>query len=186
MKALRLAFVLILMFSGFSIYAQLGARNSNDEIPGAKAPIGTFDSRAVAVAYTRSETFMQYIKELKIEHQKAKAEGNEERAKELETLGSSLQDKAHKQGFSTWPVDDILEKIRDEIPGIAHEAGVDIIVSKWDIVYQQPDIEFVDVTDLLVALFNPDENTQTIIEQMKEIEPLTLEELEEEMKQAPE
>ncbi len=184
MKALRSAFALILIFSGFGICAQLEAQDPNVKAPGAQARVGTFDSRAIAVVYARSDHFMQYIQELKLEHQKAKTEGNEERAKELESLGQALQDKAHKQGFSTWPIDDILEKIKDEIPGIAQKAGVDIIVSKWDIVYQRPGFEFVDVTDLLVAPFDPDENTRAIIKEMKEIEPMSLEELEKELKHA--
>lgn len=85
----------------------------------------------------------------------------------------------HKQGFSTWPVDDILERIKDQIPEIAKQAGVDIIVSKWDIVYQLPGVEFIDVTDLLVMPFAPDASTLDLIKSLREIEPVSLEELEE-------
>ncbi|MDD3142946.1 MAG: hypothetical protein PHG32_01995 [Candidatus Cloacimonetes bacterium] len=97
----------------------------------------------------------------------------------METLGPALQQLMHKQGFSTWPVDDILERIKDQIPEIAKQAGVDIIVCKWDIVYQLPGVEFIDVTDLLVMPFAPDASTLDLIKSLREIEPVSLEELEE-------
>ena len=140
--------------------------------------VGTFDSRAIAIAYARSGEFGQYISSLKEKHKKAKEEGDEKLAEELEALGVSTQQVMHQQGFSIASVADILEKVKAELPKIAEDAGVDIIVSKWEVVYRNPSIEIVDVTSHLVKLFNPDERTlKMIIEDLAKQAPLPLIEL---------
>ena len=123
--------------------------------PGSKLRVGTFDSRTVAGAYYGSEEFDRHLKDLSAEHERAKAAGDEKRVKELEVEGPASQELAHKQFFGTGSVDNILEKIKAKIPRIAKQAGVDVIVSKYDVVYQQSGVEFVDVTDYLVKLFPP-------------------------------
>jgi hypothetical protein len=97
----------------------------------------------------------------------------------LSTEGESSQHLAHKQGFGTWPVTDLLERIKDDIPGIAESAGVDVIISKWDIVHSGADVEFQDVTLLMVAPFDPDDDTLKLIkEELPKVDPVPLEELE--------
>jgi len=140
--------------------------------------VGTFDSRVIAVAYYNTEEHTSYVEGQKAEHAKAEESGDKERAKELEAIGESSQKLAHKQAFSTWPVDNILEKIKGKMPEIAKQAGVDLIVSKWDIVYQRSGFEIVDVTDVMVNLFNLDEQFLHGLEQLKKMEPIPLEELE--------
>ena len=97
---------------------------------------------------------------------------------ELDAEGPALQELLHKQGFSTWPVDNILERIKGKIPEIASQADVEVIVSKWNIVYQRSGVEFVDVTDHMVKPFDPDENTLKIIKDIQGQDPVPLEELE--------
>jgi hypothetical protein len=179
MKTTKLSIVIFLIFAGLFATSSIYAKDTEKETSSPKFAVGTFDSRAVAIAYARSETFMNYIMGLHAELKKAKEEGNEKRIKELETEGPALQELIHKQGFSTWPVDNILEQVKDKIPDIAKEAKVDVIVSKWNIVYQQEGIEFVDVTDLMVKLFNPDEATLDIVKEIKKQAPVSLKELEE-------
>ena len=139
--------------------------------------VGTFDSRIIAVAYYNTEAHKSYVEGLKAEHAEAEASGDKERAKELETIGEASQELAHKQAFSTWPVDNILEIIEGKIPEIAKQADVDLIVSKWNIVYQRSGVEFIDVTDVMVKLFNPDEQMLEMLKQMKKQDPIPLEEL---------
>lgn len=140
--------------------------------------VGTFDSRAIAIAYGRSEMCLQYVGSLKEKHNKAKEEGDEKLVKELEALGLATQQVLHQQGFSIASVADILEKVKAELPKIAEDAGVDIIVSKWEVVYRNPSIEIVDVTSHLVKLFNPDERTlKMIIEDLPKQAPMLLVEL---------
>ncbi len=140
--------------------------------------VGTFDSRAIAVAYLRSEPVKQLVSNHFEKYNKAKEEGDEKLVKELEALAQAYQQVQHQQGFSIASVADILEKVKAELPKIAEDAGVDIIVSKWELVYRNPSIEIVDVTSHLVKLFNPDERTlKMIIEEIPKHAPVPLVEL---------
>ncbi|MGW8256241.1 MAG: hypothetical protein ACWGMZ_02025 [Thermoguttaceae bacterium] len=137
--------------------------------------VGVFDSRAIAVAYCGSVEHEAKLKKMMDEYKKAKAQGNAKKVAELEAAGKAGQQKMHMQGFSTASVSELLEHIKDQIPAIAKQTGVDVIVSKWDIVYQAPDAEFVDVTDALIKPFHPDERKIKIINEMKKQTPMPLE-----------
>ena len=140
--------------------------------------VGTFDSRAVAVAYVRSGHWQQKLQQMKRELDEAKAAGDANKVKEIEQWGPAQQKKAHLQGFGTADVSEIIECIKDEIPAIAKEAGVDIIVSKWNVVYQGPSAKTVDITEKIVAPFNPDEKTLTIIRDLMTKTPVSQDVLE--------
>ena len=116
--------------------------------------IGVYDSRAVAVAYGNSAEFRKSLDTVKADYQKAKEAKDDKRVKEIETQMKAQQRRAHEQGFSTGSVADIMAKIKDSLPGVAQKAGVDVIVSKWEVNYQSPGIKVVDVTDDLVSLFH--------------------------------
>lgn len=168
--------LLLAIISSYVICSLAHADNPDTKTEKAKIRVGTFDSRAIAIAYASSEEFNQSIKKLMEEHKKARAEGNEEKVKELESKGKAGQQKLHMQGFSTASVSDILEHIKDRIPDIAKQAGVDVIVSKWDMVYQAPNAEFVDVTDLMIKPFHPSEKALKWVEDIKKQPPISLEE----------
>ena len=153
------------------------AQTAKEKTKGSAVRVGTFDSRALAMAYYRSDAFKDHMKEMHAKHEKAKTEGDEQLAKKLATEGPALQELIHKQGFGTWPVDNLLDKIKREIPEIAAQADVDVIVSKWNIVYRQPAVKFIDVTDLMVKPFSPDQATLTIIEEIQKQDPVPLEKL---------
>ncbi len=129
--------------------------------------IGTFDSRCVAAAYYRSEEFLADIAEQKAEYEEALQVGDTERADELGALGPEQQQLAHEQVFSRGDIDEIIWLIWSELPDVAEEAGVDLIVSTWDIIYRDESMQFVDVTDLLVLFFDPSEETLDLIESMR-------------------
>lgn len=159
--------------------AVLPTTEAQKKTPAEKVRIGTFDSRAIALAYYRSDATDPHSEELTARYEKAKAAGDEERVKQLKSEFKVLQEITHKQTFSTWPVDNILEQIQDQIPDIARQARVDAIVCKWDIVYQKDGIEFVDVTELMVQPFKPDEETMRMItEQLPKADPVSLKVLE--------
>ena len=178
MLRFRMMFILIIVFTTLMVFTLVGAEQPEEKISGSMLRIGTFDSRAIAIAYYNSEAHSDYIKNLKAERDKAKEAGDEERVKELNEEGEASQELAHKQGFSTYPVDNILETIKEKIPDIAKKANVDVIVSKWDIVYQRPGVEFIDVTAELVKIINPDEKMLKLLEEIKKQDPVSLEELE--------
>jgi Skp family chaperone for outer membrane proteins len=176
MKAVKTIVALVLVFGSCLIYTSLRAEDPNPKPEKAKLRVGTFDSRAIVIAYAHSAEFNQSLKKLMAEHDKAKADGDDKKAKELEEKGKSGQQMFHMQGFSIAPVNDILEHIKDKIPGIAKEAGVDVIVSKWEVVYQSPDAEFVDITDLMVKPFNPNEKTMSTLKELGKHPPIPLQE----------
>ena len=57
--------------------------------------LGTFDSRAIAVAYGNSDPFRAYITGLRQELEDAKASGDDARAAELEAFGPSQSVACH-------------------------------------------------------------------------------------------
>jgi len=142
-----------------------------------KLRIGTFDSRCVAVAYGRSPEFMKEIDSMKTAQKKAKEEGNNELVAELEQLGPTKQVLMHQQVFSNGSINNILEKIKDELPVMAKEKDLRMIISKWEIPFIDGSFELVDITDQLVAMFNPDDATQKIIDNIKAMEPMPIEKI---------
>ena len=119
--------------------------------------IGVYDSRAIAIAYGNSTVFQDSLKPLRAEYEKARQDKNDKRMKEIEARMKLQQRRMHEQGFSTGSVAGIMTKIKDSLPGVAKQAGVQAIVSQWELSQRSPDVEVVDVTDELVALFHPSE-----------------------------
>jgi Skp family chaperone for outer membrane proteins len=139
--------------------------------------IGTFDSRAIALAFWHSEEGEKRIKGIFEEHKKAKDANDEKRVRELEIEGPGLQVRMHQQVFSTGSVTDIIEKIKTKLPPIAKEAGVSLIVPKSQIAYSDASVEYIDVTPQLVKLFNPRDETLKTIEELRKQEPVPIEKI---------
>jgi hypothetical protein len=143
--------------------------------------VGTFDSRAVALAYYRkfyrSPEFVARMKKLKEEHDRAKAAGDQEKAKKLKAEGRGEQEHSHGQVFGSAPIDEIVAKIKDQLPAIAKQAGVDLIVCKWSVTYRASDAQTVDVTEPMAKLFQPDEQTWKMLRELTKHPPVSAEEL---------
>jgi hypothetical protein len=152
--------------------------------PAAKVRVGIYDSRAIAVAFGGSEAFQasvgKQLAAMRAEYNEAKAAGNQKRVAELEAQGKAQQVLMHKQGFSTAPVDDILDHIKDKMPGIAKAAGVGPIISKWDkdALAKYKSAELVDVTMPLVNAFHPNERQLKFAIDIRKQPPISLEEAE--------
>jgi hypothetical protein len=142
------------------------------------------------MAYYRSEMFKNRMSEQKAEYEKAKAVGDKKRGEEMEARSASgiwpdtgwpqnpaQGEMIHKQAFSTWPVDNILERIKGKLPEVARQADVDVIISKWDLTYQRPEIELVDVTPLLVKLLVDDEKSLEDALKIRDMRPVPRETL---------
>jgi Skp family chaperone for outer membrane proteins len=142
-----------------------------------KVRIGTFDSRCVAIAYARSDDFKKEIDSMKMEHKKAKEEGNTQLAEKLEQLGQTRQFLAHQQGFSNASIANILSNFKDIFPGIAKNNDLKMILSEWEIMFVDESFELVDITDQLVEIFNPNEETKKILEKVKTMDPVPIEEI---------
>ena len=156
-------------------WAKTGAESDDN----ACVKVGIYDSRAIAMAYFRSEEFSNVMKGLHKELQEAQEQGNESRVAELNAQGPALQAKAHQQGFGNAPIDDIIQRIKKELPQIAEKAGVDLIVSKWNLDFQAPGAKFIDVTDLMVKPFSPTKETLKVIKDIQKQDPVPLEVLKE-------
>jgi len=162
----------------------LGAQEIDTTRENPTVVVGTFDSRAVAVAYVQSDAFGNYLVAQQTDVaqllERARTAGDEELVAGLEALGPAMQKRLHEQGFGTAPVDDIIARIEDKLPEIARKAGVDMIVSKWTLAYHSPAARFVDVTDLVTAEFDPDERTLKMIRSTVETVPIPRDEIEHE------
>jgi hypothetical protein len=139
--------------------------------------VGVYDSRCVTVAYVHSKISKNEIQKMYDIVHKAEKDGDVETAKRTREIAEYMQKKRHLQGFGTAPVQELLEPFRDQLPKVAEQAGVDIIVSKWQVDYQIKNAEFVDVTNELVKLYLPDDKTQKIVESMKTVKPIDEEEI---------
>jgi len=136
--------------------------------------IGTFDSRAVALAYYRSPSVMKELAGMRAEFEKAKAAGDETKAKDLEARGPAMQMLMHQQVFSNGSIGNITAAMASRLPEVAKAAGVVAIVSSWELPHSAPNVEVVDVTPQVVALFAPDAQTTKIIESMRGQKPIPL------------
>jgi hypothetical protein len=139
--------------------------------------VGTYDSRAVALAYWRSAEGQAYIGGLQEDLQSAKAEGHGDRVAQLEALGPILQSRMHQQVFSVGSIKAITSKISSVFPRIAREAGTQLIVSKWEIVFDDPSVEFVDVTSRIVDVFKPTPQILQMIDQAIKKAPVPIDDL---------
>ncbi|MCL7965529.1 MAG: hypothetical protein M8857_00325 [marine benthic group bacterium] len=140
--------------------------------------IGTFDSRAVALAYYRSPDGIDRMKpEWDQELRDAEAAGDSARVEELKLFMPSFQHLLHQQVFSTGSICNVLRVIEDELPAIAAETSVSVIVSKWELPYRGPDVEVIDITPQILALFETDQETAGLVAEMKGAEPVPLEDM---------
>lgn len=154
----------------------MGARPSADVAPPAivadpASRVGIYDSRAVAIAWVRSEGFRAEMSALAAERAAAKAAGDSARVRALDERGAALQQKIHGQGFGTDPVDDILERVAAELPALRTREGVDMLMSRFDPSLAEPRGK--DVTDALVALFHPDAETLRHARDIRAMPPMT-------------
>ena len=143
--------------------------------------IGVYDSRAVAVAWGNSTEFRKSLDAVTADYKKAKEAKDDKRVKEIDTQMKAKQRRAHEQGFSTGSVANIMANLKDSLPAVAKKAGVDVIVSKWEVNYQSPDIKVVDVTDDLVALFHVSAKGLEWVKGVKSQKPLPIEQITDDM-----
>ncbi len=138
--------------------------------------IGTYDSRAIAVAYAGSPVQQKFIAPLRAAHQAAKQAGNRAEVEKLDAQGRALQQRAHRQAFSTAPVDDLLEQIAETLPAIRRDAGVTALVSIWDAdgLARHAGAERVDVTAALVDAFQPTARQRKTVDEIRKQKPLPL------------
>jgi hypothetical protein len=133
--------------------------------------IGTYDGRAVALAYYRSDAALAEINALVDEARKAKA-ANDPRAPELEQTIRRLSMRNHAQVFSNLPAGDVVQKHVGEpaLRDIARAAGVQAIVPSVE--WRDQSVEAVDLTDALVERFRPTDKTRAYAREIRSKPPI--------------
>ncbi len=139
--------------------------------------VGVYDSRTVALAHYHRMISQGVTDEFHKDHAKAKEAGDAEAMQAIEAKAVALQQQMHNRVFGHVPVDDILDEAGIDLAVIAREAGVDLIVCQWDIGYQHPDAELIDLSKPLVLQFEPSEETLKTIESLKNHPPVPLDQI---------
>ena len=128
--------------------------------------VGTFDPRAVAVAYYRSPLHGLRVRDAAAEYRKAKDAGDRARAERLQAEGAAGQKRAHLQVFGNGPYDTLADDLTPVAADVAAAAGVDVIVPK--VFYARPGTEAKDVTEALLEALKADDKTRQTIQELRE------------------
>lgn len=140
-----------------------------------KVRIGTYDSRAVAVAYCGTPLHKTELNTLDEALAEAKAMGVPEKVLACYNAIQDAQDRLHRQGFSTHSVNDILVKIPNEINAIKQNSQITALVSKWDkkALANYKQAERVDITAPLIDAFHPNDRQRKSAEEIQKHKPLS-------------
>ena len=164
---------LTLLLLGMACLCSGNTSFAEDNETGTPVRIGTYDSRAIAIAYAGSR--FNPVKEKMAEFEQARAAGDQDKMKELQQWGEQLQRKLHFQGFGRVPVDDLLEPVKEGISQLITSQNVVAITSHCNATSKS--VELVDLTDGLVALFEPSEKTLERVKGIRKVEPVPLTQL---------
>jgi hypothetical protein len=149
------------------------------EIPVAK--IGVYDSRCVAYAHFWTDEHQKKMTDLYNKTKAAKKAGNKEEYEKLDKVLWANRQRSHSQVFSTTPIDDVMETIKDRLPEMKKKAGVSELLSKWDEekLKKYTSAEKVDVTDLLMGQFKfpSTEKHKKVLDAMKNVKPVPLDQV---------
>jgi hypothetical protein len=171
--AMRKATISVLVILSAMLVVGFGPSGKEVEPAGAKVRVGTYDNRAITIAWFHSEH--NVFRKIAEEHERAMEAGDKALAKEFEEKAVTFQRRLHFQGFGRAPVGDLLKAVEDQLADVAAAAGVDAIVFECN--YFGDEVEVVDITSELVALFDPTPGTLKMVESIVEQEPVPLEEL---------
>jgi len=136
--------------------------------------IGAYDSRAVAIAFANSKEGTAFVADLHAKMMKAMETKDDTLIQQVKTTAQAYQLLNHLRGFSVGSVADILQKHRADVEAIAEETGVFIIVSKYELIHTDPDVDVVDVTMHLVNIWEPSDRVLGWISELPQQEPLSM------------
>ncbi len=139
--------------------------------------IGTYDSRTVIYAWSRSDLLKQYMIKFNQQNDSAQKVHDTARMNELAIKAMSFQHLLHQIVFSTGSVSSFMKIVKDKLPELAKNTGVSVIVSKWELNYSDPSFEVVDLTNQVAALFQPKENIDKMAADIAGQAPLPIDEL---------
>ena len=88
----------------------------------------------------------------------------------------SYQHLLHQMVFSNGSIGIVMAIIKDKLPELAKTAGVNIIISKWELNFSDPSIEIVDLTSQVAQLFQPKENIDQMSKDISAQQPIQIDE----------
>ena len=138
--------------------------------------IGTYDSRIVTFAWSRSDYFKQHLIKFNQQNDSADKAHDTARIKELTVGIMSYQHLLHQMVFSNGSIGIVMAIIKDKLPELAKTAGVNIIISKWELNFSDPSIEIVDLTSQVAQLFQPKENIDKMSGDISQQQPIPIDE----------
>ncbi|MBI4810364.1 MAG: hypothetical protein HY800_02765 [Ignavibacteriales bacterium] len=159
--------IILVVFASLCILGS--SYNSNAQT---KQRIGIFDSRSVAIVYANSKFFKSPYPEIKKRMDAAKEKKDTKEIAKIEYEAKLHQAILHDQGFGKGSVNTILDMYKDKIASIAKAENLNVVVSKWELVYNNSDFELVDITNKIVDLFEPSEKIKENIKEMPQHEPV--------------
>lgn len=136
--------------------------------PSAASPgerVGTYDGRAVAVAYANGPLFAARMRALREAHNAAEDRQDAAEMAALEARAVAQQQRFHAQAFDGADVDDILEVVAPHLAGLCAAAGV-ARLEKVNLA-RAGGVVTVDVTDRLVDLFEPSDKGRKWIRDLR-------------------
>jgi hypothetical protein len=138
--------------------------------------IGTYDSRIVIFAWSRTDLLKQHLIRLNQQNDSAQKAHDTVRIKELAIEAMSFQHLLHQMVFSTGSVSSFMAIIKDKLPELAKTTDVSMILSKWELNYCDPSFEVVDLTNQVAALFQPKENIDKMAAEISKQQPIPIDE----------
>lgn len=138
--------------------------------------IGTYDSRIVTFAWSRSDYFKQRLIKINQQSDSATKAHDTARVKELSVGAMSYQHLLHQMIFSNGSIGFIMAIVKDKLPALAKTAGVSVILSKWELNFSDPSIEIVDLTSQVAQLFHPKENIDQMSKDISAQQPIPIDE----------
>jgi hypothetical protein len=135
------------------------------QTPAQPVRVGTFHAQSVVVAYYRSPTWAERLKEKRVEGEAAKKANDTKKVQELNEWGGASQELAHRQVAGDAPIGNIIEALAPAFPEIARKAQVSIIVP--DLPYANASVQTVDVTEQLLDWLKASEATRKIVRELR-------------------
>ena len=173
MKSNKTILLTIVAFASLSIFAGLCSPAAAQE-KSTKLKIGVYDSRIVVLAYSRSDFFSEKMKKFQEASTTVMESGDTVRMKEAAFKAITEQYLNHQMVFCSGSAAAILNLIRDKLPGLAKEAGVSMVVSKWELTYADPSAEIIDLTMKVASLFEPKQDIEAMAGEFRKTEPIPL------------
>lgn len=174
-KKMHCTFRMILLTAIFSGGVFLGQAPAQTKSQG--VTIGTYDSRVIVFAYTRSDFFKTHQQIFAKQSDSASKAKDTARIKELSVQAMSYQHLLHQMVFGTCSISAIIDLVKERLPELAQKEQVSIIVSKFEIPFQDASVKSVDLTEAVAQLFHPTEDIKSMSDEIRKSDPVPLEEL---------